>query len=61
MLVLVLFALFIYLMYAGYKAGVKRDKRFREGSKFVMNKRALTIWVLAVITFFVAAFFLNHS
>lgn len=61
MLVLALFALFLYLMYAGYKAGVKRDKRFREGSKFVMNKRVLTIWVLAAITFFVAAFFLNHS
>jgi len=60
MLVLALFALSLYLMFAGYKAGVKRDKRFREGSKFVMNQKVMVIWVFAAITFSVAAFFLNH-
>jgi len=61
MLALLFFTCSIYLMYAGYKSGVKRDKRFREGSKFVMNKRVVFTWVFAAITFFAAAFFLNYS
>jgi len=61
MAALLLFILFIYLTYAGYKSGIKRDKRFREGSKFVMNKKVAITWVVAAITLYVAAFFLNHS
>ena len=61
LLPLVLSVIGFFLLWKGYGAATKRDKRFRKGSKFVMTIKTAVFWLFAFAFFATAAFFLNHS